>query len=81
MMFLNKAVVGMSRKELLALIGYLSLKYGIMEQPVPQNQQKEEKGVKSGRKEENRDKTQRSTNKRENTRISTETRMAGCRLG
>ena len=81
MTFLNKAIRSMSRRELLATVGYLALKYGIVEQPIPQNQQK---GVESDKKEANRNKTQNSIQERDNntqTRISTATRMVGCRLG
>lgn len=40
MMFLNKAVRTMSKRELLAFIGYLALKNGIVEQPLPQQKEK-----------------------------------------
>jgi len=78
MTFLNKAIRSMSRRELLALIGYLSLKYGIVEQPLPQNQQKEQKGDKSDRKEENRKKSKEASR---SSKTSPRTRMDGCRLG
>ena len=42
MMFLNKAVRGMSKRELTVLVGYFALKYGIVPQPVPQQKVKNE---------------------------------------
>ena len=88
MMFLNKAVRTLSKRELMAIIGYFALKYGIVEQPQPQY-----KGAKNGRNKENREKAsnreenrEKASNREENRKetptasTSPESRMDDCRL-
>ena len=69
MLFLNKAVRSMSKRELMALVGYLSLKYGIVEQPIPSHSTIGKKNDRENKKE------------RRNVKINETARMDNSRLG
>lgn len=75
MLFLNKAVRTLSKRELLSIIGYFALKYGIVEQPIPPHKptSKEKAGNKN---ERENTKEERST-----VGIQQTVRMDSSRLG
>ena len=78
MLFLNKAVRSMSKRELMATVGYFALKYGIIDQPMPPHNL-------TGKKNDNkkRENTKNSPKRTTDRTVVTnaETRMDSSRLG
>ena len=83
MLFLNKAVRSMSKRELMALVGYFALKYGIVDQPMPPHStigEKNDKSRKTNIKESGRNRHPERTTDR-TVVTNAETRMDSSRLG
>ncbi len=78
MLFLNKAVRSMSKRELMATVGYLALKYGIVEQPIPPHKSIGRENDKNKKKRKTQEIT---TTDRRTVKTSEDARMDSSRLG
>ncbi len=85
MLFLNKSIRGMSKRELLAIIGYFALKNGMVEQPMPHNQPKRENNEQTNKTNQTKDteatNAAEDTNNTANAKTTERVRMAGSKLG